>query len=63
MINVNYCVCCGHKLNMEISMGKSDSECPNCRAHFDIYCSETDFDIIAYYPDNIDNTENNDIVA
>ena len=52
MVKVNYCVCCGHKLDYEVSKGKSESSCPNCKIGFDIYCSDTDVDVIAYNPDD-----------
>ena len=52
MVKVNYCVCCGHKLDYEVPKGKSESSCPNCKIAFDIYCSDADVDVIAYNPDD-----------
>lgn len=63
MLKVNYCVCCGHKLDYEVPKGKSESGCPNCNVQFDIYCSVSDIDIIAYYPDDSEDIEDKDIVG
>ena len=49
MKKLNFCVCCGEKLDLLLERKFNESDCPKCKAHLFVQAMNDGIDVEAYY--------------
>jgi len=49
MKKINFCVCCGEKLNFLLERKFNEMDCPKCKAHLFVQATDDGVDVEAYY--------------
>ena len=49
MKRLNYCVCCGEKLDLLLDKKFNETDCPRCKVHFFVRGMNDGVEVEAYY--------------